>query len=56
LSISRAGRSCRISEPWLRRDYTGWWRLPEPLPPAQWPRVLIWLIVGEIALAIGAGL
>jgi hypothetical protein len=44
-----------MAEPWLRRDYTGWWRLPT-LPPAWWPRVLIWLIVGEIALAIGTSL
>jgi hypothetical protein len=45
-----------MSEPWLIRDHTHWWRLPPPLPPARWPRVLLWLLVGEIALAIGAGL
>jgi hypothetical protein len=55
LSLGRraaAGRWWRMGEPFLSRDYTGWWRLP----PARWPRVLVWLIVGEIVLAIGAGL
>jgi hypothetical protein len=45
-----------MAEPWLTRDYTAWWRLPPPLPPARWPRVLFWLIAVEIAVSLGAGL
>jgi hypothetical protein len=43
-------------EPWLRRDYTSWWLLPDPLPPPYWPRLLMGLIVGVIMTAIGAGM
>jgi hypothetical protein len=41
-----------MSERWLIRDYRSFWRLPEPLPPARWPRVLLALIVGEIVLTV----
>jgi hypothetical protein len=42
----------RMIEPWLTKDYRGWWVLPEPLPPARWPRWLMAVIAGEIVLAI----
>ena len=45
-----------MDEPWLRRDYTSFWRLPAPSPPARWPRMLMALLSGMIVLAIGAGL
>jgi hypothetical protein len=42
--------------PWLIRDYTAFWRLPSPLPPARWPLVLMGLLLGVLVVAIGLGL
>jgi hypothetical protein len=44
-----------MTEPWLRRDYSDLWRLPEPLPPTRWPRVLLALVlaVSVAVLAVG---
>jgi hypothetical protein len=42
-------------QPWLNRDYSGFWRLPEPMPPARWPRgILAGLLFEVLVLAIGA--
>jgi hypothetical protein len=41
-----------MHEPWLRRDHSGLWRLPEPLPPARWPRMLLGLLAGVILVAV----
>ena len=38
-------------EPFLRRDYRGWWRLPEPLPPRP-PWELLWIVAAELMLAV----
>ena len=38
-------------EPWLIRDHTRWWRLPEPLPSPLWPRMLMALLIGVIVFA-----
>jgi hypothetical protein len=45
-----------MCEPWARRDYRDWWRLPEPLPPPWWPRWLLGLLTSEIAVAVLAGM
>jgi hypothetical protein len=38
------------NEPWLIRDYSGWWRLPEPLP-LRTPWTLLALVVAELVVA-----
>jgi hypothetical protein len=45
-----------MDEPWLRRDYSGWWRLPPPLPPRRLPLVRLGLVLALIGVALLAGL
>jgi hypothetical protein len=40
-----------MDEPWLTRDYRSWWRPPDPMPPARWPRVVLVLEVVVVIVA-----
>jgi hypothetical protein len=45
-----------MSQPFLRRDYTGFWRLPPPLP-RRWPRLdvaLLVTVIGEVIISLAA--
>jgi hypothetical protein len=52
---AKSGTMDGMTEPLLRRDYSALWRLPPPLPPTRWPRVLLALVlvVSVASLAVG---
>ena len=43
-------------EPWLRRDYSQWWRLPPPLPPRRLPVVPLIVVTAVLLFAICVGI
>jgi hypothetical protein len=51
----KSGTMDGMTEPWLRRDYSGLWCLPPSLPPTRWPRVLLALVLAVSVAALAAG-